>query len=52
MNRISDRFAADIAELKRRSAESDRKVQASLSRLRRLVEEWKRLDDALLSDLA
>jgi hypothetical protein len=52
MTSIADLFAADLAELKRRSDETDRKMQASLDRMHRLVAEWKRLDDALLSDLA
>ncbi len=52
MTSIADRFAAQIADLKRRSDESDRKMAEHLASCYRHLEELKRINNAMESDLA
>jgi hypothetical protein len=52
MTSIADRFAAQIEDLKRRSDESDRKMAEHLANCYRHLDELKRINDRMLSDLA
>jgi hypothetical protein len=52
MTSIADRFAAQIADLKRRSDESDRKMAEHLANCYRHLEELKRINNAMDCDLA
>ncbi len=51
MTSIADRFAAEIADWKRRSDETDRKMAETLQRCYAHLEELKRINNAMDSDL-
>ncbi len=51
MTSITDLFAADLADLKRRSDETDRKMADSIARMHASLAEMKRANDDLMAAL-
>lgn len=47
MPSIADKFAAELADLQRRSAETDKRMAETLTRIHNHLAEFKRLDKEL-----
>ena len=47
MPSISDKFAAELADLRRRSAETDKRMAETLKRIQGHLDEFKKLDKEL-----
>jgi len=50
MTTLADRFAAELADLKRRSDETDRRMAETIARMHGHIAELRRLDKALLEE--
>jgi hypothetical protein len=51
MTSIADTFAAQLADLRRRSDETDRRMAESIQRMYGILEEMKVANDAILAEL-